>query len=246
MTAILNNEVMAKPAVWLEAHGDCLYQYAMFRLRHVSAAEVAVQETLLAAQSSTNTSQSEGSERTWLIAILRHQIIAHCGRSAGKPDEFAGDEDEKACAFFETSGDWLGHWREEMAPTDWQFDTTSAVKRNSVRQTLDRCLSELPRTMSLAFMLREIDGLSLEDVCDVLHISRSNLCSLLHQARLRLRRSLEAEWIRGNPPEPTSKGIARDTGTLKSAGLEQLRSDQKRFWTFVRFPKVLRLIGWSE
>ena len=249
MTATLDNEVTAKPAAWLEAHGDCLYRYAMFRLRDMAAAEDAVQETLLAAQVAMNTRQGNSSERTWLVEILKQQIIHHCRRIAGTPDEFTADVREGADAFFETSGEWLGHWREEMAPTDWQFDTASALKRPEFWETLDRCLSELPRAMALAFTLREIDGLSSEEVCDVLNISRGNLWSLLHNARLRLRNSLESERIHGEPPkfEPTSGGIAKQNGTVGIAGLERaLRSAQARFRVFVRFPEVLRLIGWSE
>jgi len=102
--------------------------------------------------------------------------------------------------------------------------------------------------MALAFTLREIDGLSSEEVCDVLNISRCNLWSLLHHARMKLRNSLEAELIRGEPPkfEPTSGGIAKQNGTVGTARPEKaVRSAQARFRVFVRFPKVLRLIGWS-
>lgn len=199
MRATLNNEVTAKPTEWLEAHGDCLYRYAIFRLRDIADAEAAVQETLLAAQVAMNTRQGNSSERTWLVEILKQQIIHHCRRIAGTADEFTAEVGEGADAFFETSGQWLGHWREEMAPTDWQFNTTSALERSEFWEKLDRCLSELPRAMALAFTLREIDSLSSEEVCDVLNISHGNLWSLLHHARMRLRNSLEAERIHGDP-----------------------------------------------
>ncbi|HSE20701.1 MAG TPA: sigma-70 family RNA polymerase sigma factor [Pyrinomonadaceae bacterium] len=241
MTANLDNEATAKPAEWLEAYGDCLYRYAMFRLRDMAAAEDAVQETLLAAQVAMNTRPGNSSERTWLVEILKQQIIRHCPRIVGTPDEFTADVSDET--FFETSGEWLGHWREEMAPTDWQFDATSALKRAEFWKTLDRCLSELPRVMALAFTLREIDGLSSEEVCDVLNISCGNLRSLLHNARLRLRNLFESERINCQPPksEPISGGIAKQSGI---SGLERaLRSAQARFLVFVRFQEVLRLIA---
>ncbi len=249
MTATLDNEVTAKPTAWLEAHGDCLYRYAMFRLRDTTAAEDAVRETLLAALQAMDTHQGNGSERTWLIEVLRRKIIDHCRLIARTREELTEEVRKDAYDPFERSGEWAGHWREDMAPTDWQIDVTSALKRNEFWETLDRCLSELPRAMALAFTLREIDGLSSEEVCDVLDISRSNLWLLLHHARMRLRSSLEAEWIHGEPPkvEPTSTGMAKRIGTLGIAGPERtLRSAQARFRIFVRFPEVLRLIGWSE
>ena len=209
MTATLDNEVTAKPAVWLEAHGDCLYRYAMFRMRDIAAAEDVVRETLLAAQEAMNTCRGNASERNSLIEILKCKIIDHCRQIAGNREEFSADVRDDAYEFFESSGEWPGHWREEMGPTEWHFDTTSGPKSDEFWETLDRCLSELPRAMALAFTLREIDGLSSEEVCDVLNISRCNLWSLLHHARMKLRNSLEAELIHGEPPkfEPTSGGI---------------------------------------
>ena len=248
MTATLDNEVTAKPAVWLEAHGDCLYRYAMFRMRDIAAAEDVVRETLLAAQEAMNTCRGNASERNSLIEILKCKIIDHCRQIAGNREEFSADVRDDAYEFFESSGEWPGHWREEMGPTEWHFDTTSGPKSDEFWEMLDRCLSELPRAMALAFTLREIDGLSSEEVCDVLNISRCNLWSLLHHARMKLRNSLEAELIHGEPPkfEPTSGGMAKQNGTVGIARLEKaVRSAQARFRLFVRFPKVLRLIGWS-
>src|SRR5260221_13452207 len=37
------------PDSWIEQHGDCLYRYALIRVRHPEVAEDLVQETLLAA-----------------------------------------------------------------------------------------------------------------------------------------------------------------------------------------------------
>jgi len=246
MTANLDNEVRANPAEWLEAHGDSLYRYAMFRLRDMAAAEEAVRETLLAAQRVMNTRRGNNSERTWLVEILKQHIAHHCRRIIGTPEEFTAMVNDGAEAFFETSGEWLGHWREDMAPTDWQVDTATALKRAEFWETLNRGLSELPRAMALAFTFREIDGLSSEEICDLLKISRDNLWSLLHNARLRLRNLLESERINCQPPkpEPISGGIAKQSCF---SGLERiLRSAQARFRIFVRFPGVLRLIGWSE
>jgi RNA polymerase sigma-70 factor (ECF subfamily) len=243
MTANLDNQVAANPAEWLEAHGDCLYRYAMFRLRDIAAAEDAVQETLLAAQHVMNTRRGNSSERAWLVEILKQHIAHHCRRIVGTPEEFTAMVNDGAEAFFETSGEWLGQWREDMAPTDWQVDTATALKRAEFWETLNRCLSELPRAMALAFTLREIDGLSSEEICDLLNISRDNLWSLLHNARLRLRNLFESERINCQPPKPESISgeIAKQNGI---SGLKRaLRSAQARFLVFVRFPEAVRLIA---
>jgi DNA-directed RNA polymerase specialized sigma24 family protein len=62
-----------------------------------------------------------------------------------------------------------------MAPTDWHLDASVVAAKEKFWETLNRCLSNLPQRMALAFTMREVDGLSFDEVCDALNISRSNL-----------------------------------------------------------------------
>jgi RNA polymerase sigma-70 factor (TIGR02943 family) len=249
MTAILDNRVSTDPSAWLETHGDYLYRYAMFRLRNATAAEDAVQETLLAALQASNRYQGSSSERTWLVEILKHKIIDHYRRIGRAREVRAFDLGEDEYDPFERSGEWEGHWREDMAPTDWHLDASATLEKKEFWETLDRCLSDLPQRTALAFTMREIDGLSSEEVCDVLDLSRNNLWVLLHRARLQLRYSLEAAWVRGEPPKVkrVSRRRTDQSQTMTFVGFERLlKRAQARLRVPVRFPGLLRLIGWSE
>lgn len=249
MTAILDSEVATDPTAWLEGHGEYLYRYAMFRLRDASAAENVVQETLLAGLQSHNRYQGNSSERTWLVGILKHKILDYYRRISRAREVFGDDSMDDKYDPFETSGEWIGHWRTDMAPTDWQLDASQLLEKKEFWAILDRCLGELPERMATAFTLREIEGLSSEEVCDVLDLSRNNLWVLLHRARMRLRHSLEAEWVRGEPPKaertPTAK--AEPPRAAAIGGLERaLKFMQANLRLPVRFPGMLRLNGWSE
>ena len=68
------------PSVWLAEHGDYLFKYAVFRLRDATLAEDAVQETLLAALQAYHSFAGRGSERTWLVGILKHKVMDHFRR----------------------------------------------------------------------------------------------------------------------------------------------------------------------
>lgn len=68
------------PARWLDDHGDYLFKYAVFRLRDFTAAEDSVQETFLAALRAYENFQGRGSERIWLVGILKHKVIDHFRR----------------------------------------------------------------------------------------------------------------------------------------------------------------------
>ncbi len=52
-----------------------------------------------------------------------------------------------------------------------------------------------------AFTLREIDGMSTEELCKELDISPTNSWTMLYRARMQLRRCLEVNWINGEGKE---------------------------------------------
>jgi len=195
-----SKERQLDPSMWLEKHGDYLFHYAMFRLRDTDAAEDAVQETMLAALQAHQGYEGRGSERTWLVGILKHKIIDHY-RRISRIREIAPGNSERDDEYdpFEKTGQWAGHWRADLAPTEWQFDASAILESKEFWKSLDRCLSELPQRTAMAFTLREVDGLSSEEICDVLNLSRNNLWVMLHRARLKLRHSLEADWFRNEP-----------------------------------------------
>src|SRR5262252_5559689 len=87
---------------WLDEHGDYLFKYASFRLRDDTAAEDALQETFLAALKAFEKFERRGSERTWLVGILKHKIIDHfrkLGREAPIGEEV--DEGREHLGFFQ-------------------------------------------------------------------------------------------------------------------------------------------------
>ena len=70
------------PELWVDAHGDYLYRYALSRVRDTQIAEDCVQETLLSALKSRENFFGQSSERTWLTGILKHKIIDHFRKSS--------------------------------------------------------------------------------------------------------------------------------------------------------------------
>ena len=182
--------------VWLEQYGDYLYKYAMFRLRDATAAEDAVQETFLAALKAYSKFEGRGSERTWLVGILKHKIMDHFRRSVreaplGQDNDDGPDHSE----FFERGDSWENHWNANYAPTDWHASPTELVERNDFWRVFNDCLSPLPKRTASAFTLREVDGLSSDQICEILGISVNNLWVILHRARLHLRNCLERNWF---------------------------------------------------
>ncbi|MBW1962367.1 MAG: RNA polymerase subunit sigma, partial [Deltaproteobacteria bacterium] len=56
----------------------------------------------------------------------------------------------------------------------------------------------LPERIAQAFTLREINGLSTEEICKLLNITATNCWVILYRARMSLRRCLELQWLKSN------------------------------------------------
>ena len=185
------------PGRWLDDHGDYLFKYAVFRLRDDTASEDAVQETFLAALKAYEKFEGRGSERTWLVGILKHKIVDHFRRAVreaplGEETDEASDHRE----FFERADEWKGHWNNDYAPTDWHATPAELLERSDFWKVFTDCLSPLPQRTSNAFTMREVDGHTSEEICEILSISVNNLWVMLHRARLQLRNCLEVNWFK--------------------------------------------------
>ena len=185
------------PGRWLDDHGDYLFKYAVFRLRDDTAAEDAVQETFLAALRAYKKFEGRGSERTWLVGILKHKVVDHFRRVVREaPLGEEADEASDHREFFERADEWQGHWNTDYAPTDWRATPAELLERSDFWKVFSDCLLPLPPRTASAFTMREVDGHTSEEICETLSISVNNLWVMLHRARLQLRNCLEVNWFK--------------------------------------------------
>lgn len=182
---------LLNPDVWVDRYGDALFRFAYQRVREVDIAEDLVQETFLAAMRAKDRFKGNSSEKTWLYGILKHKIIDHFRRK--KHDRSDIDIEEFAEAtdkFFSDDGKW------RIQPTSWNINPVDAYEQKEFMDAFYQCLSEMPRRLADAFVYREVDGLSTEEICKVLDITPSNCWVILYRARMLLRRCIEINWTR--------------------------------------------------
>lgn len=188
----LNVNMAINPELWVDQHGDFLYQYALSRLGNDSQhAEDMVQETFLSALKTPAKHQGKSAERTWFVSILRNKIIDHYRKNKGNLFEQTDYQNEE----FIESGPQKGQWKEEFAPADWGTAPDKVFEQAEFSGIFRKCLKALPQNLSTVFALRELDGLDTEYICKEMTISSSNLWVMLHRARTSLRRCLELNWI---------------------------------------------------
>lgn len=188
--------LLSDPSTWVDQHGDYLFRYALMRLRDRSIAEETVQETFLAALQAKSKFSGNSSEKTWLIGILKHKIIDHFRkhrREVSLEDtQLLPSEREET---FRTTGEWVGHWAQHAAPSDWGADPIKTLQKREFWQALEQALQTLPPRLAQVFVLREMDEMSSAEICNLLEITESNLWVMLHRSRMQLRRALELNYL---------------------------------------------------
>ena len=158
-----------------------------------AVAEEIVQETWMAIVTGIERFQGRSALGTWMFSILTKKAKTHYLRerraiplSSIAPDDAsrpAVDPDR----FQPEDGTWPGHWA--SSPRPWQRPERRLLSLEA-REHLRHALARLPERQCLIVGLRDVEGLSAAEVCDLLDISRENQRVLLHRGRSRLRSEL--------------------------------------------------------
>ncbi len=91
---------------------------------------------------------------------------------------------------FERRFDATGKWSAPPLPVD------ADLHNKEVRREIFACLDAAPLRQSLAFVLREVEDLSTDEICKILGLTSTNLGVMLYRVRNRVRECLEAKGIR--------------------------------------------------
>jgi RNA polymerase sigma-70 factor (ECF subfamily) len=152
----------------------------------VDHAEDVAQATFATFIEKADTFDGRSHVRTWLFGILYKKILE--ARRELQKDSRNDDIDEVFEQRFRSDGSWL----KPPGPID------TDVYRGEVREWLRECLDAVPLRQRLAFVLKEAEGFSSKEICNIMDITRTNLGAMLHRCRNRLRECLEAKGIRGS------------------------------------------------
>ena len=175
----------------LAQHRPYLLKFALLQLRHRDAAEDVVQEALLAALKGAPGFAGRSSVRTWLTSILLHKIadyMARTGRETSLEARAEEDGADSVEALFRANGACVS------MPIEWR-NPEDALADRGFFEVLEGCLAGLSARDARAFLLRELMGLSIQEVCQETGITAANCSVILHRARMRLRACLEARWF---------------------------------------------------
>jgi RNA polymerase sigma-70 factor, ECF subfamily len=165
------------------------YQVPLFRLAcsmvsDRSIAEEAVQDTWMGVVRGIDRFEGRSSLKTWLFHILVNRVrsartIEHQRRLQPTPSVDPG------C--FTPSG----QWKEPVE--SWDDELAERLDAMAIMPVLGRALEGLPARQREIVLLRDVEGLSSQEACEILGLRPGNQRILLHRGRANLREALATE-----------------------------------------------------
>lgn len=187
----------------MDWYSGSLLRLAMSYVPSRAVAEEVVQETWMGVFEGIHRFESRSSFKTWLFRILTNRAKTRGIReSRYEPSglnvtSMAADEGPSLeDSLFVGEGSGKGHWADP--PQAWEPDTPERVLLSKeCRAAIEHAIENLPASQRQVITLRDIEGVSSEEICNILGISETNQRVLLHRARTKVRRELDP-YVRGD------------------------------------------------
>lgn len=149
-------------------------------------AEEVTQATFTAFLEAAPRFEGKSHVRTFLFGILYNKI-AEARRGLARDRQMEPVDDE----VFESRFDPTGNWSRPPRPAD------ADLENKELRREISDCLDAAPTKQRMAFIFREVQGLSTEEIRNILGVTATNLGVMLHRLRNRLQECLEAKGVAG-------------------------------------------------
>ncbi len=175
-------------AALIDKYGPSLLRLASLYVPSRSVAEEVVQETWLAVLTGLERFEGRSSLKTWLFRILTNKAKTRGQRESRiRPfSSFAADGDEGVTAVDVDRFARDGHWVEPPRGVPEE-----RLLAGETRRVVEEAIAALPPNQRAVITLRDVEGLSAGEACNVLGLSETNQRVLLHRARAKVRAALE-------------------------------------------------------
>jgi RNA polymerase sigma-70 factor (ECF subfamily) len=185
--------------LWLiNRYHASLVRLATIFVSDEAVAEDVAQETWVGVLRGIDRFEGRSSFKTWLFRILTNIAKTRARReNRSIPFSAFGDLDDEALEpavgpdrfLPDDHPRWPHHW--SIKPTPWEELPEDRALSNEVRQCIETSIQTLPPSQREVITLRDLEGWTSDEVCNVLGISETNQRVLLHRARSKVRRALE-------------------------------------------------------
>jgi RNA polymerase sigma-70 factor (ECF subfamily) len=163
----------------VDTYSGRIYRLAYKMLGVPTDAEDVLQNTFLKAFQHLKDFEGRSSLSTWLYRIASNEALMLLRKH--HPEIILSDivtEDDDNSDYF------------PVQFTDWCCLPEDKLLSSESQAALDRAVQHLPETQRIVFVLRDIEGLSIQETSQVLNLSETAVKTRLLRARLHLREEL--------------------------------------------------------
>lgn len=156
-------------------------------------AEEVLQDAWLSVYRSIGSFEGRSSLKTWLYTIVKNQAKTRLrkeSRNSHAMDNAIHTGIDESAAFVETHFQDDGNWLKP--PVSWDIDSPGALlEEEQLQQCINRAIERLSPDQQAVFQMRDMQQMELDDICNILDFSSSNVRVLLHRARIALMQVIE-------------------------------------------------------
>jgi RNA polymerase sigma-70 factor (ECF subfamily) len=172
-------------AVLVERHQRQLYRLALRMTGSEADAQEVLQESFLNAWQKLPLFRGEAQFSSWLYRIAANSALMRLRRKRRAPDALSDEPLELVGPRFSAEG-----YLEPTSSSDWSQRADEHMMSGQLGVAINKAVQELPEDYRTVFLLKDVDGLSNEDIATALDLTVPAVKSRLHRARLALREKL--------------------------------------------------------
>ncbi len=145
-------------------------------------ADEVVQEAWVSVYRALPRFEGRSSLKTWILRITANEARTRLRKESRTVSlEQFSDGDGVLGGRFDNRGGW------KQPPAAWHEEDPEALLINrEMGECIEQTLHQLPEMQQAVFVLKDLEGSSFDDICNILDVSSSNARVLLHRARVRL------------------------------------------------------------
>lgn len=168
-------------------HQNQIYRLALRMMRNEHDAEEVLQEALLHAYTKIGEFRGDAAFNSWIYRIAANSALMRLRRKRRTPEVLSiGDEGaDPSGPSFSSEGAYVDPPR-----SDWSLRADDALQNQQLGGAIKKAVENLTEDYRVVFMLKDVDGLSNEEIAGVLGLTVPAVKSRLHRARLVLRDQL--------------------------------------------------------
>jgi len=172
----------AEFARMVDLYSNPIYRLGLRMLGNPQDAEDILQNTFLNALTHLPTFEGRSSLSTWLYRIAANEALMRLRKKKPELNLEDAETDQHA---------------EDLKPTqfvDWSALPEEQLLSGEGEKVLDQAIQNLPESLRIVFLLRDIEELSIRETAEALSLTETNVKTRLLRARMFLREQLSAYY----------------------------------------------------